>query len=67
MNWDQIRSNWKQVSGKIRLNWGRLSEDDLVAISGNLNQLTALLQKRYGYEKAYARIRVDEFTQKLKL
>ena len=34
MNWDQIKCNWKQVSDKIKLTWGKLSEDDLAAIAG---------------------------------
>lgn len=44
MNWDQIKCNWIQVCDKIKVTWGKLSEDDLAAIAG-------LLQERYGYAK----------------
>ncbi len=65
MNWDQIKCNWKAVSDEIKLKWGKLSEDDLTAIAGQRNQLAGLLQQRYGYEKADAESRVDQFAQKL--
>lgn len=61
MNWDQIKGDWKQVSDKIKLTWGKLSEDDLTAIAGDREQLTGLLQARYGYERTKAEKKVDEF------
>ncbi len=29
MIWNQIKDNWKEVCDKIKLTWGKLSEDDL--------------------------------------
>ena len=29
MNWDRIEGNWKQMSGKVRQQWGKLTDDDL--------------------------------------
>ena len=65
MNWDQIRCNWKQASDKIKLTWGKLSEDDLDKIAGNRDLLSTLLQQRYGYATAQAEMKVDEFAQGL--
>jgi uncharacterized protein YjbJ (UPF0337 family) len=65
MNWDQIKSNWKQASDKIKVTWGKLSEDDLAAIAGNRDLLSGLLQERYGYAKVQADTKVDEFAQGL--
>ncbi len=61
MNWDQIKGNWKEVSDKIKLTWGKLSEDDLTAIAGQRDRLAGLLQERYGYKKADAENKVDQF------
>ena len=61
MNWDQIKVNWKAVSDKIKLTWGKLSEDDLTAIAGQRDRLVGLLQERYGYEKAVAENKVEQF------
>lgn len=65
MNWDQIKSNWKDVSDQIKVTWGKLSDDDLAKIAGNREQLTGLLVERYGYERVYADNKVDEFTRRL--
>ena len=65
MNWDQIKFNWKAVSDKIKLKWGKLSEDDLTAIAGQRDQFAGLLQERYGYEKIDSENKVDQFAQEL--
>jgi len=67
MNWDQIKREWKQVSDKIKVTWGKLSEDDLAAIDGRREQFAGLLQERYGYAKDRADQELDEFTRELKL
>ena len=66
MNWDQIKCNWKQVSEKIKLTWGKLSDDDLTAIAGNRDLLSGMLQQRYGYATVLAETKVDDFAQGLK-
>ena len=32
MNWDRIEGNWKQFSGKVQQQWGKLTNDDLDVI-----------------------------------
>lgn len=65
MNWKQIKVHWKQVSDRIMLTWGKLSEDDLVAIAGDRQHLAGLLQKRYGYSQVLAEQKVDAFARGL--
>lgn len=65
MNSDPFKGGWKQASDKIKLTWGKLSEDDLTAIAGRGDQLASLLQQRYGYEKVEAENKVDRFAQGL--
>ena len=65
MNWDQIKSNWIVVCGKIKLTWGKLNEDDLTAIAGQRDRLAGLLQERYGWQKVDAENKVDKFAQGL--
>ncbi len=65
MNWDQIKNNWNEVSDKIKLTWGKLSEDDITAIAGQRDQFARLLQERYGYEQENAENAVDQFAQRL--
>jgi uncharacterized protein YjbJ (UPF0337 family) len=65
VNWDQIHDNWNEVSGKIKLTWGKLSEDDIAAIAGHRDQFARLLQERYGYEKENAENAVDDCAKAL--
>ena len=33
MNWDRVEGNWKQLTGKVKEQWGKLTDDDLLAIA----------------------------------
>jgi uncharacterized protein YjbJ (UPF0337 family) len=66
MNWDQIAGNWKQLTGTIKEKWGKLTDDDLVAIAGRRDQLAGKLRERYGFEKARLDKEIDEFARTLK-
>lgn len=61
MNWDRIEGNWKQFKGKVRENWGDLTDDDLDRIDGRREQLEGLVQERYGKTKDEASRAVDEW------
>ena len=67
MDWGQIQINWEQVCARIRVTWGKLSEDDLAAIAGDREALSSLLQERYRYRKAQADKRIEQFAEGLVL
>lgn len=48
MNEDTIKGNWKQFKGKIREQWGKLTNDDLEVIAGRRDQLVGRIQERFG-------------------
>ena len=48
MNWDRVEGNWKQVKGKAREKWGKLTDNDLERIAGKKDQLMGCIQERYG-------------------
>jgi len=62
MNWDTIKGQWTQVKGKVREQWGKLTDDDLDTIAGKKDQLVGKLQERYGYAKEKAQKEVDDFS-----
>jgi uncharacterized protein YjbJ (UPF0337 family) len=62
MNSDQFEGKWKQLSGKVKEKWGKLTDDDLAAINGKRDQLVGKLQERYGMAKEQAEKQLDEFT-----
>ena len=59
MNWDRIEGNWKEFKGKVKQQWGDLTDDDMTVIEGNRDQLEGRLQERYGYAKDKARQEVN--------
>ena len=61
MSWDVIAGNWKQLTGKVKEQWGKLTDDDLAKVAGKREQLEGMLQERYGYGKEQAKKNVDEF------
>ena len=65
MNWDVVKGNWKQWTGKVKEKWGKLTDDDLTTVAGHRDQLMGKLQERYGYGKDQAERELDEFARTL--
>ena len=64
MDWNRIEGNWKQLKGKIREQWGNLTEDDLEKIAGKREQLEGKIQERYGISKDAAHQKVEDWIKK---
>lgn len=64
MNWDTVKGNWKQMSGKIKEEWGDLTDDDLTEAAGERDQLVGKIQAKYGIAKDEAEKQVDAFMSK---
>ncbi len=61
MNHDTLKGEWKQISGKIRAKWGKLTDDDMQLIAGKKDILVGKLQERYGHAKDRMEKEVDDF------
>src|SRR5215510_1915815 len=61
MDWNRIEGNWKQLKGKVKEQWGKLTDDDLDVIEGKRAQLEGKIQERYGYGKDQVRKEVDDW------
>jgi uncharacterized protein YjbJ (UPF0337 family) len=61
MNWDQFQGNWKQVAGKAKEQWGKLTDDDLDVIAGRRDQMVGKIQERYGIAKNEAEKQLSEW------
>ncbi len=48
MNQEQFGQFWMQLQAPLRAKWMRITEEDLLAVQGNLVTFTNVLQKRYG-------------------
>jgi uncharacterized protein YjbJ (UPF0337 family) len=61
MNWDRVSGNWKQFKGKVKGQWGKLTDDEIDQIDGNREQLEGKIQEHYGVAKdAAVKQQVDE-------
>jgi uncharacterized protein YjbJ (UPF0337 family) len=61
MNWDTVKGDWKQFKGKVKEQWGKLTDDELDRVEGRRDQLAGAIQKRYGIAKDEAERQVKEF------
>jgi len=61
MNNDRSEGMWRQVKGKIKEQWGKLTDDDLDVIAGKEDQLEGKLQQRYGYQKDQAKKEINDW------
>ncbi|WP_119168208.1 CsbD family protein [Algihabitans albus] len=64
MNWDQVEGQWKQLSGSVKTEWGKLTDDDLTVAEGNRDKLAGKIQERYGVEKEEADRQIDAWLAK---
>jgi uncharacterized protein YjbJ (UPF0337 family) len=64
VNWDRIKGNWKQVTGKVKSQWGKLTDDDLEVVAGHRDQLAGKIQERYGIAKDEAEKQLVEWERK---
>lgn len=65
MNDDKIKGQWKQLAGKLKTKWGKLTDDDLKIAEGNSDYLAGRIQERYGIAKDEAHKQVREFDRTL--
>ena len=61
MHEDRIKGQWRQLNGKLKSRWGKLTDDDLRVADGNAEYLAGKLQERYGIAKDEATKQVREF------
>ncbi len=60
MGWDQISGNWTELKGRIKENWGLLTNDELEVIDGEWDQLVGTLQARYDLTREQAEREVEK-------
>ncbi len=61
MDWNRVEGNWKQIKGKVKEQWGNLTDDDLNVIAGKREQLEGKIQERYGIARDQARKEIDDW------
>ena len=61
MNKDTAEGNWKQLKGKVKEQWGKLTDDDFDVIAGKRDQLLGRIQERHGISRDEAEKQVKDW------
>jgi uncharacterized protein YjbJ (UPF0337 family) len=65
MNWDSVEGKWKEMTGKVRSKWAKLTDDDVENIAGKKDVMIGRLQQRYGIKKDEAEKELDGWLSSL--
>jgi len=66
MNKDTIEGNWKELKGRVKEQWGKLTDDKLDEIGGRRDQLAGEIQQAYGISRQEAEKQLKEFEETAK-
>ena len=61
MNTDIIKGKWKQLSGRMQSEWGKLTNDDLDVADGHREYLVGKIQEAYGIGRDQAEQQVTDW------
>jgi uncharacterized protein YjbJ (UPF0337 family) len=60
MNKLQMQGSWNEIKGKLKQQYGNLTDDDLVFAEGKDDELVGRLQKRLGKTKDEVRQMIEK-------
>ncbi len=58
---DILQGKWHELKGKVKGQWGKVTDDDVARLTGKTEELSGLLQQRYGYAKAQADTEINKW------
>ena len=61
---NRFQGNWKQMSGSVRHEWGKLTHNDVEQIKGDVEVLSGKIQHHYGVAEAEARKQIEQWVSK---
>jgi uncharacterized protein YjbJ (UPF0337 family) len=60
MNKLQIKGSWNEIKGKLKQQFGNLTDDDLTFAEGKEDELLGRLQKKLGKSKEELRVMLEK-------
>lgn len=64
LNKNIFQGNWKEIKGKLRQQWGNLTEDEVAKMKGSYEELRGVLQKKYGFDQERSDKEIENFVKK---
>jgi uncharacterized protein YjbJ (UPF0337 family) len=63
-NRDTFKGQWMQLKGKIREQWGKLTDDEIDQMQGNAEMVIGKIQERYGRSREEAEREFDQWYER---
>lgn len=63
MNWDIVKGKWDQFTGKMKEEFGDLTDDELTQMQWGAEQASGVIQEKYGKTKAEADEMIEEISK----
>ena len=63
VNQQTLQGHWNEIKGQLRRRWSELSQDDLEAFHGNVDELVGLIQRKSGEARATIETVLDDLTK----
>jgi len=61
MNRDTLKGQWMQLKGKVRQQWGKLTDDEIDRAQGDAEIIIGKIQERYGRSREEAEREFDRW------
>jgi uncharacterized protein YjbJ (UPF0337 family) len=61
MNKEILKGKWLHTRGDVRSWWGKMTDDDVDQIQGDLEKFLGKLHERYGYSREQAEKELNDF------
>jgi len=58
---DILQGKWHELKGQARQTFAKLTDDDIERMSGKMEELSGVLQQKYGYNKAKADAEINNW------
>ncbi len=62
---ETIKRDWNEVKGKLKMRFGKLTDESVESLKGNLDLLSSKLQSVYGYAREQADKELAKFKASL--
>ncbi|WP_020528304.1 CsbD family protein [Flexithrix dorotheae] len=57
----EIKGNWNVIKGKLKQEYGNLTDDDLTYVEGQEEELLGKIQKKVGEEKETIKRKIHQY------
>lgn len=59
LNEEQFHGKWNEIKGGIKNLWGRLTDDELEQVKGNITEVSGIVEEKYGETKEEIKMKLD--------